>query len=304
MGERKHFYDMLPPGNIVCNSTISSRNQLLDELLKLLKRHYAALDLDEAISEVTAREEMFPTVVAPGLAVPHARIKNLPQPLLALVCTPGGVDFRSELGDVKVTILLLTPVDDPNLHLQLLSEIAKTFGDASLIGRIVGCATPEQVLAAFDANRQEMGQCLTAGDLMDTPPAILHETDTLADAIRVFATTRCSELVVLDREGDLRGVLSLGDILKYCLPEHLLWMDDLSPIDRLQPFADMLKSASDAKVADLMHIEFVAVEKDAPAIQLAKLFTRDQLRQLIITDGGKFVGAVEIKKFCSRIFWE
>ena len=110
--------------------------------------------------------------------------------------------------------------------------------------------------------------------------------------------------VVLDREGDLRGVLSLGDILKYCLPEHLLWMDNLSPIDRLQPFADMLKSASDAKVADLMHTEFVAVEKDAPAIQLAKLFTQDQLRQLVITDGGRFVGVVEIKKFCSRIFWE
>ena len=154
MGERKHFYDMLPPGNIVCGSTISSRDRLLDELLKMLKRHYAALDLDEAISEVTAREEMFPTVVAPGLAVPHARLKDLPEPLLALVCTPGGVDFRSELGDVRVTILLLTPVDDPNLHLQLLSEIAKTFGDPGLVDRLAACTAPEQVLEVLNSNRQ------------------------------------------------------------------------------------------------------------------------------------------------------
>ena len=304
MGDRKHFYELLPPDNIVCNSTISSRNRLLDKLLKLLKRHDPALDLDEAICEVTAREEMFPTVVAPGLAVPHARMNGLPEPLLGLVCTPGGVDFRSELGDVKVTILLLTPVDDPNLHLQMLSEIAKTFGAPAMIDKVAACTTPEQVLKSFGTDEREVEQCLTAGDLLEPPPAILRETDSLAVAIRFFATTQCSELVVLDRDGDLRGVLSLGDMLKYCLPEHLLWMDDLSPIDHFQPFADVLKSSGDSKVADLMRTEFCAVEKTVPAIQLAKLFTRDKLRQLIITDNGRFVGVVELKKFCARIFWE
>ena len=304
MEDRKHFYELLPLNNIVCSSTVSSRDRLLDEILKLLKRHHPALDLDEAVSEVTAREALFPTVVAPGLAVPHARMHGLTTPLLALVCTPGGVDFRSELGDVKVTILLLTPVEEPNLHLQMLAEIAKTFSDPAMIDRVVECATPEQVLKAFDSNGQDIEQCLTAGDLIDTPSAILHETDSLSEAIRAFATTKSSELVVLDREGDLRGVLSLGDLLKYCLPEHLLWMDNLSPIDHFQPFADVLKSSGDAKVADLMRTEFTAVEKTAPAIQLAKLFTISQLHQLVITDNGRFVGVVEIKKFCARLFWE
>ena len=104
MENRKHFYELLPVGNIVCGSKISRRDELLLELLKLLKRRYPELDLDEAVSEVTAREEFFPTVVAPGLAVPHARMNGLPEPLIALICTPRGVDFRSELGDVKVAI--------------------------------------------------------------------------------------------------------------------------------------------------------------------------------------------------------
>ena len=304
MEDRKHFYELLPPDNIVCAATISSRNKLLDELLKLLKRHDAALDLNEAASEVTAREDMFPTVVAPGLAVPHARMPGLTEPLIALACTPQGVDFRSELGDVKVTVLLLTPVDEPNLHLQMLSEIAKTFGDPAMIDKVAGCTVPEQVLKLFGSSGQDVSKCLTAGDLIDTPSAILHETDSLSDAIRVFATTKSNELVVIDREGDLRGVLSLRDLLKYCLPEHLLWMDDLSPIDHFQPFADVLKSSSDSKVADLMRTEFTAVDKGAPAIQLAKLFTINKLHQLIITDNGRFVGVVEIRKFCARLFWE
>ena len=110
--------------------------------------------------------------------------------------------------------------------------------------------------------------------------------------------------MVLDHEGDLRGVLALTDLLKYSLPEHLLWMDDLSPINRFQPFMDMLRSAPDTRVADVMREDFLTVEKNVPAIQLAKLFTMHQLRQLVITDRGRFAGVVELKAFCAQLFWE
>ena len=199
MEDRKHFYELLTSENIVCASMISSRDTLLDEMLKLLKRHHPALDLDEAAAEVTAREALFPTVVAPGLAVPHARICGLKEPLLALVCTPNGADFRSELGDVKVTILLLTPVEEPDLHLQMLSEIARTFGAPAMIDKVAACAASEQVLKLFSSNGQDIENCLTAGDLIDTPSAILRETGSLSGAIRAFATTGSVELVVPDR---------------------------------------------------------------------------------------------------------
>lgn len=304
MEKYKHFYELLPLNNIICGSRVAERDELLGELLEMLKRHHPALDLETAAREVTAREEIFPTVIAPGLAVPHARMPGMTAPLLGLVCTPGGVDFKSELGPARVTLLLLTPVDEPNLHLQIISELAKTFNAPGVVESVVGCRTPEEVLGIFTANRQETRAYLTAGDVMEMPPAILRETDTLTEAIRNFATTNCGELVVLDSDGDLRGVLALTDLLKYSLPEHLLWMDDLSPIDRFQPFAEMLKTAADTKVADVMRDDFIQVEKTVPAIQLAKLFTMHRLRQLVITERGKFVGVVELKKFCAKLFWE
>ena len=45
------------------------------------------------------------------------------------------------------------------------------------------------------------------------------------------------------------------------------------------------------------------MDKSAPAIQLAKLFTVYQLRLLTITDNGKFAGVVELKAFCAQLFW-
>jgi len=303
MEKYDHFYELLPINNIVCASTLTDRNELLRELLRMLKRHHPALDLDAAVREVTAREELFPTVIAPGVALPHARMPGMETPLLGMVCTPGGVDFGSELGPVQVTLLLLTPVDNPNLHLQIISELARLFSDSTMIDRVLECATPAEVLELFGAHHQETAAFLTAGDVMAPPPVVLHETDTLADAIRHFATTKCSELVVLDGEGDLRGVLALTDLLKYSLPEHLLWMDDLSPIDRFQPFVDVLRTAGEARVADVMREDVITVEKSVPAIQLAKLFTMHQLRQLVILDRGAFAGVVELKSFCAQLFW-
>ena len=85
--------------------------------------------------------------------------------------------------------------------------------------------------------------------------------------------------------------------------EHLLWMEDLTPIYRFQPFADMLKSADDTRVADIMREEFVTVDREVPAVQLAKLFLVHQIRKLIITGpGGKLAGVVELKEFCAKLF--
>jgi len=304
MKSSRHFYDLLPLNNIVCRSKISDRDELLREMLQMLKRHHPELDLETAAREISAREEFFPTVIAPGLALPHARLPNLKVPLLGMVCTPAGVDFNSELGKVQITILLLTPADDPNLHLQILAELARVFSDTTMVDRVLECPGPAGVLELFDANHRDGKEFLTAGDVMTPPPALLHETDTLAEAIRCFATCKWPELVVLDDEGDARGVLALTDLLKYSLPEHLLWMDDLSPIDRFQPFADVLRTAGETRVADVMREDFMTVETSAPAIQVAKLFTVHQLRILVITDHGKYAGVVELKAFCAKLFWE
>ena len=303
MKDYRHFYELLPVNNIVCRSEIRDRDTLLREMLKLLKRHHPELDLEAAAQEITARETLFPTVIAPGLAVPHARLNGLEGPLLALACTPAGVDFGSEMGMVQVTVLLLTPSDDPNLHLQISAELARVFSDTTMIDRVLECPGPAGVLELFDINPRDGKEFLVAGDVMTPPPAILHETDTLAEAIRCFATCKWPELVVLDDEGDVRGVLALTDILKYSLPEHLLWMDDLSPIDRFQPFADMLRGAKETRVADVMREDFMTVETSAPAIQVAKLFTMHQLRILVITENGRYAGVVELKAFCAQLFW-
>ena len=299
------FHDFLAVDNIVCHPAVNDGGMLLNLLLELLHRHFPEFDRDTAAREVMAREEIFPTVIAPGLAVPHARLTGLEQPLVALGCVPEGVAFGSGGDQVKIMILLLTPQEDPNSHMQLLAALAEDFSKPDAIDTVAALATPAEVFAYFSGNSVVIPSYLKAADLMRPPVAILRESDTLQHAFEVFATSRAEELAVLDRENVLRGVVSLGDVLKFSLPEHLLWMEDLSPIYQFQPFVDTLKDAGDTRVADLLRDEYLTADREVPAIQLAKLFLVHNARQILITAGeGNLAGVVELRDFCGKLFWE
>jgi len=82
-------------------------------------------------------------------------------------------------------------------------------------------------------------------------------------AITALCSRRMLDIPVVDEEGDLRGVIGMEDLLRQSLPQHLLWMEDLTPILRFEPFADMMKKDHETKLADFMSEEFISVSPEA-----------------------------------------
>lgn len=302
--QRRSFCNFLQLNNIICNVSENDGKVVLGKLIEILKRHYPELDSDYIRKEIASREAIYPTMIAPGLAIPHARIPGLPEALTAIACIPQGCDFGGTT-KAKVMILLLTPVDNPNLHIQLLSALANEFSDPAVTAKIANAAVPQDLFNYFSCGLASIPDYLKASDLMEKFPDMLQETDSILDAVKKFAVTRTGELPVIDNTGDLRGILSLTDLLRYSLPEHLLWLQDLSPIYQLQPFSDMLKTADETKVADIMREEFISANVNDPAVKLAKIFLVNNLSRLtILDDNGRPAGVVTLKNFSAKLFWE
>lgn len=301
-----HFYSYLAEGNIICRCKARTGAEVISELARLLARNNAGLSAESIVSEVLAREAVFPTVIAPGLAVPHARLAELDKPLVALASSRDGIDFQApETGPVKVVLMLLTPGDDPGLHLQLLSALAKDFSTPGEIDKVADLPDTGAVMAHFNGSGLTIPDYLRVRDVMTRKVTTVLEQDTLQRAIELFAVTGESEMPVLDDDGDLRGVVSLLDLLKFSMPEHVLWLEDLTPMYRFQPFSEVLKGANDTKVADVMRTEFTSVSESVPAVQIAKLFLVNQIGQLIVVDSaGRLAGIVQLRKFAARLFWE
>jgi PTS system nitrogen regulatory IIA component len=300
-----HFYRFLAESNIVCNIKAGDSKELIKILAEQLCKTTAGLDKDNIIKAVIARESVVPTVIAPGLAVPHARMPDVDRLLVAVGTSVEGIEFDSPgMPPVKIAVLILTPKNDPGLHIQVLSALAKDFEDTENIERVAALEDSAAVMDYFTTGELKLPSFVRARDLMNRKPVTLQESDTLEKVIETFAVNKVKTIPVLDNENDLRGIVSLEDILKFSLPEHLLWMNDLSSIYRFQPFADMLKSDEETKLADFMNEDMITVDINLPAMQLAKLFIMHKVDQILVVDKGKLAGVVNMQDFVIKLFWE
>ncbi|MBP5183135.1 MAG: PTS sugar transporter subunit IIA [Lentisphaeria bacterium] len=303
-----HFYNFLAKENIIADSGAGSVREVIAELVALLAKNNAGLDAEKITEEVLLREKRMSTAIGSGLAVPHARTGQVDRLLVAMATSRKGIDFLATgtaAGLAHVVILVLTPAAEPGLHLQVLSALANDFREPKVVQELAALDSAEAVLGYFTRAKVELPQFLLARDVMSPVPSTLLENSTLREAIKLFATENADEIPVVDDCGEIRGVVSLADLLKFSLPEHLLWMDDLSFIYRFQPFSEVLSTAGETKVADFMREEYISVEEDIPAVQLAKLFLVHKAQKLfVVKDERTLTGVVELQDFCAKLFWE
>ncbi len=109
---------------------------VIRELTNILAVKYH-LDAEYVFNEVKNREELSQTGVGNYLAVPHARIE-IKKPYAVLAVSKKGIVFDIyDSQPVHVILLLITPTEESELQLQLIAEIANTFGNEKKITSIL-----------------------------------------------------------------------------------------------------------------------------------------------------------------------
>jgi CPA2 family monovalent cation:H+ antiporter-2 len=133
-----------------------------DALLEL-----ASVEAEPAIAEIVAqipsdrlpagadvaelaieRERELPTSVGFGVAIPHARCPRLAAPLVVFARSTDGVVFdRSLTEPVHLIFLLITPVEQPDVQVLLLSQLAGAAGNPDVRRRLTEANTAAEVHA-------------------------------------------------------------------------------------------------------------------------------------------------------------
>ena len=114
-----------------------SRREAIEELGEAVCA-MAGLPADQVIQAVWAREEAMSTGIGNGLALPHARIEGLKEPLVAMGVSDAGIDFDAPDDRLAhVLFLILTPAEDPGVQLTIVSELARVFRKPHMLDRIL-----------------------------------------------------------------------------------------------------------------------------------------------------------------------
>ena len=301
------FQEFVDAAAIICRSNAATSDEIITELVDLACVNNPALDRESVKAGVFAREAMFPTVIAPGLAMPHARIAGLDRLIVALATTQNPVRFGGEDDgeDVRVVVLVLSPADNPGLHLHVVSALAREFSDLKKIGQVADLASVDEIVAFFGVVQVRLPDFLKVGDIASGIGPVLQANDSLAFAFRKFGESRVDLIPVLDDNGKVQGVLTLKDVLQYNIPAGVLNGDNLSELYDLKPYAEVIGKAADIKVSEVMSCEFVVVNEDCAAAKLIKLLLDSPINSIMVVDGeNRLRGEVRLRDFCGKIFWE
>ena len=292
-------------GDIVCGTAARDRDGVLRELLaRLAGNHPEISDIDAAMRLVLEREEVHSTVVAAGIAMPHARIDCISRPCVAIATSAEGILFdAAENVSVNVVALVLTPHSQPAIYLQIVKALATVMRERDAVSTITSYTDPEDLRRFLLRGGLSLPDYVCAADIMTPVRMTLRENDSLKSAIDRFVSGDIAQIPVVDKDGDLVGVVSADALLRVCLPEYMLWMDDLSPIQNFEPFEVVLHNERNSWLGDILTSDtHAAVQLSAPAISIAAEFSRKNAGTCYVLDGQRLVGEVTLQHFLAKIF--
>jgi PTS system nitrogen regulatory IIA component len=136
---------LLDSGVIVASFDATSRKQAIHALAGHLATATGVSHrtIEDAVME---RERLGSTGVGEGVAIPHARLEGLEQPVGGFMRLSSGVDFESiDERPCDLIFMLLAPVDAGADHLRALAQVSRVFRQASVRDGLRSAKTDEDV---------------------------------------------------------------------------------------------------------------------------------------------------------------
>ena len=137
-----HVSDYLSEKTVRFFTAGVSQQQVLEGLVATLN----VPDPAAASKALTAREEKGATVIAPGLAIPHARLAGLACIVAALGICSAGVACGGEAGLVRLFLLFFSPQEKMREHLIFLAGVSFLFQKEGLVETLAQLQNPEAVM--------------------------------------------------------------------------------------------------------------------------------------------------------------
>ena len=137
--------NLLEEERILIDARLSTRSMVLEAIAGM----FADSEISgEAIEEkLLEREELGSTGIGFGVAIPHARLKDLQSTRAAFVKTSDAVDFNApDETSVDLIFALLVPEGSNEDYLRLLANLARFFSEAENRELLRNAGSAEEVI--------------------------------------------------------------------------------------------------------------------------------------------------------------
>jgi mannitol/fructose-specific phosphotransferase system IIA component (Ntr-type) len=146
--KENHIFLDLEPGD---------KRRVLEKFVSALKKRGLISREKVILDELLKREGLGSTGLEKGIAVPHALIKKIKEPIVALALIKEGIDFKAvDQMPTYIVLILLGDKDNPGFQLKLLAHICRMVKETDFVENVKKAETSSDVWSILKEEEEKI----------------------------------------------------------------------------------------------------------------------------------------------------
>ena len=148
--------DVLNKNVMLFDLQTTDKEGVINEMVQSLVDNGVVTDFDTFKAGIMNREAQTSTGLGDGIAMPHSKNEAVKEATVLFAKSNKGVDYASLDGQpTDLFFMIAAPEGANDTHLAALAELSKYLMKPGFADKLRQASTPDQVIAAFDAEEQE-----------------------------------------------------------------------------------------------------------------------------------------------------
>ncbi len=140
---------LLSSGDVIVGLDVPNKLRALEQAAVILERRHKVSHAP-VLRALWRREQVGSTALGHGIAVPHARITGISEPIVLFVRMKSAIEFHApDHKPVSLLFVILVPEHANDEHLKILATVSEMFSNKSFRDRLEATTEPAAIQSLF-----------------------------------------------------------------------------------------------------------------------------------------------------------
>ena len=304
------FSNYLDSNLIFTNVKGTNMEEIINDMMEKMASREKKINLRKAeITEsVIKREEEISTAIGKNVAIPHARIENFNDFIVALgvVETPfeARVGASSKKDNIEIVFLIVSDILKNKNILKIMSAVSKLVTKYPHIAdQIKTLKDSAEILKAIQEADIEIGHKITAEDVLSPNIVPAKPDSTLEEIAKRLIIEHRSGLPVVDEKGQFLGEITEKELIEFGMPKYLSLMKDLNFLTVGEPFEEYLVNEKTTTIEKIYRPknDMIIVDKKAPIMEICFIMVNKGITRLYVVENGQYLGMIKRSDIIKKV---
>lgn len=304
------FSNYLNPKYVFTDIKANTKEEVIEEIVNRLmdKNPIHVSRKEEILNSILKREKEISTAMGNGVFLPHARIKDFNDFILAIAVLKNPV--RAEIGatkeydDIKFVFLIICDVLKNKNILRSMSVISKIgLRHLDVLEKIYNEDNPNEIINLLKIEDAEVEHRIVAEDVLSPDVLAVKITDTLEEVAKRLILERISGLPVVSDEGYFLGEITEKELIEFGLPGHLSLFKDINFLTVGEPFEEYLMNETTATIENIYRKDSanMTIDKKTPILEICFKMVTTGRHRLYVVEQGKYFGMINRSDIIKKV---